>query len=101
LPFELSTVTYSDIQGFATNDGNIDADPLFADPVTGDYHLKSQAGRWDPASQMWVQDQVNSPCIDGGDPNSTVGLEPEPNGSVINMGAYGGTDQASKSEDID
>jgi parallel beta-helix repeat protein len=101
LPVELSTVTYSDIQGFATNDGNIDADPLFADPVNGDYHLKSQAGRWDPASQMWVQDQVNSPCIDGGDPNSTVGLEPEPNGSVINMGAYGGTDQASKSEDID
>jgi parallel beta-helix repeat protein len=97
LPAELSTVTYSNVQGFEANEGNIDADPFFADPANGDYHLKSQTGRWDPASQMWVQDQVNSPCIDGGDPNSAIGSEPEPNGSVINIGAYGGTDQASKS----
>jgi L-ascorbate metabolism protein UlaG (beta-lactamase superfamily) len=65
--------------------------------VDGDYHLKSQAGRWDPASQSWVKDDVTSPCIDAGDPNSPVGQEPEPNGGRINMGAYGGTKEASKS----
>ena len=88
-------------------------DPCFADPgywdsngtqyidndfwVEGDYHLKSQAGRFDPNSRGWVIDDVTSPCIDAGDPNSTVGEEPEPNNGRINMGAYGGTIEASKS----
>ncbi|MBA7468462.1 hypothetical protein ES707_03713 [subsurface metagenome] len=65
--------------------------------VEGDYHLKSQAGRWDPNSQNWIQDDVTSPCIDAGDPNSLIGHEPFPNGGVINMGAYGDTSEASKS----
>jgi len=65
--------------------------------VDGDYHLKSQAGRWDPLSMTWVQDDVTSPCIDTGDPNSPIGYEPFPNGGRINMGAYGGTAEASKS----
>ena len=65
--------------------------------VDGDYHLKSQAGRFDPKSQNWIQDAVTSPCIDSGDPNSPIGAEPVPNGGVINMGAYGGTAEASKS----
>jgi len=77
--------------------GNIDADPLFADPNNGDFHLKSQAGRWDPNIQSWVVDEVTSPCIDAGDPSIPVGLEPLPNGDRINMGAYGGTSQASLS----
>ena len=65
--------------------------------IDGDYHLKSQAGRWDPESETWVQDDVTSPCIDAGDPNSPIGYEPFPNGGRINMGAYGGTAEASKS----
>ncbi|MBN2181624.1 MAG: hypothetical protein JW715_06900 [Sedimentisphaerales bacterium] len=65
--------------------------------VEGDYHLKSQAGRWDPVSESWVQDDVTSPCIDAGDLMSPIGLEPFPNGGIINMGAYGGTAEASKS----
>ncbi len=77
--------------------GNLDIDPLFADYENGDYHLKSQAGRWDPSSESWVKDDVTSPCIDAGDPNSPLGEEPEPNGGRINMGAYGGTTKASKS----
>jgi len=94
--------------------GLLDGDPCFVDPgywdangtpddpnddffVEGDYHLKSQAGRWDPVSASWVQDDVTSPCIDAGDPNSPVGYEPFPNGGCINMGAYGGTAEASKS----
>jgi beta propeller repeat protein/parallel beta-helix repeat protein len=91
------TVTYSDVQDSYPGAGNIDADPLFADLPGGDYHLKSQAGRWNPAGETWITDDVTSPCIDAGDPASPTGLEPEPNGSVINAGAYGGTAQASKS----
>jgi len=93
----IGTVTYSDVQGSFQGVGNIDADPLFADPANGDYHLKSQAGRWHPGSETWISDDLTSDCIDAGDPGSEIGLEPSPNGSVINMGAYGGTTQASKS----
>jgi len=65
--------------------------------VEGDYQLKSQAGRWDPKTQTWVKDDVTSPCIDAGDPMSPIGNESFPNGGRINMGAYGGTAEASKS----
>ncbi|MBN1975542.1 MAG: hypothetical protein JW787_18030 [Sedimentisphaerales bacterium] len=78
-------------------DGNIDTEPLFTDPNNGDYHLKSQAGRWDSNTQSWVIDNNTSPCIDAGDPMSPIRLEPFPNGGYINMGAYGGTTEASKS----
>jgi len=92
-----SVVTYSDIQGGWLGLGNIDADPCFVDPNNGDYHLKSQAGRWDSNSQSWVMDYVSSPCIDAGNPGCTEANEPTPNGNRINMGAYGGTAEASKS----
>lgn len=90
-------VTYCNIQGGHAGEGNIDLDPLFADVENGDYHLKSQAGRWDPGSESWIIDYVLSPCIDAGNPNSPIDLEPAPNGGRINMGAYGGTQEASKS----
>jgi predicted outer membrane repeat protein len=107
-------VEYSDIEGGWSGIGNIDMDPFFASPgywdpnetpddpnddvwVAGDYHLKSQAGRWDPTSESWIIDDVTSPCIDAGNPNSPVGFEPFPTGGIINMGAYGGTAEASKS----
>jgi len=77
--------------------GNVDADPWFADPNNGDFHLKSQAGRWNAKEGRWTTDDVTSPCIDAGDPDSAIGLEPFPNGGRINMGAYGGTEEASKS----
>jgi hypothetical protein len=63
----------------------------------GDYHLKSQAGRWDPKSQTWVLDELTSPCIDAGDPASDWTAELWPHGERINMGAFGGTPQASMS----
>lgn len=65
--------------------------------LDADYHLKSQAGRWDPNTQSWVQDDITSPCIDAGDPMSPIGPETFPNGGFVNMGAYGGTPEASKS----
>ena len=92
-------IRYNDIQSGWEGDGNIDVDPMFADAENGDYHLKSQAGHWDPASDSWVVDESTSPCIDAGapPPQGRVGDEPAPNGNRINMGAYGGTTQASKS----
>ena len=90
-------VTHCDVQGGWPGDGNIDSDPGFADAEDGDYHLNSQAGRWDATAEQWVTDNVTSPCIDAGDPASPIGHEPFPNGGRINMGAYGATAQASKS----
>ena len=107
-------VNYSNVQGGWPGEGNIDEDPCFVDPgywdpngtpedanddflVNGDYHLKSQAGRWEPISQTWIQDDVTSHCIDAGNPKSSIGTERFPNGGIINMGVYGGTLEASKS----
>jgi probable HAF family extracellular repeat protein/parallel beta-helix repeat protein/predicted outer membrane repeat protein len=94
---EPPVLTYSDIQGGYPGEGNIDADPCFADANNGDYHLKSEAGRWDANSQTWIKDDVNSPCIDAGDPNSDWTGEFWPHGKRINMGIYGGTPEASMS----
>ena len=91
-------INYSDVFDETwTGAGNIHADPIFADPNNGDYHVNSQAGRWEPGKQAWIMDNVTSPCIDAGDPMSPIGLEPFPNGGRVNMGAYGGTAEASKS----
>jgi len=83
------------------SNSNINADPCFAsfdpngDPNLWDFHLQSSYGRWDPNSEIWVTDSNTSLCIDAGDPNSGWSGEPWPNGKRINMGAYGGTGQAS------
>jgi hypothetical protein len=77
--------------------GNIDAEPQFANTLNNDYHLKSAAGRWDPNSERWVRDSITSPCIDAGDPNSDWTAELWPHGKRINIGAYGGTAEASMS----
>ncbi len=94
---ESVVVLNSNVQGGFPGQGNIDVDPLFVDPENEDYHLKSAAGRWNPFSQNWVIDQQSSLCIDAGDPSTPVGLERFPNGDRINMGAYGGTPEASLS----
>ena len=92
-----AAVKYSNVQSGFSGEGNIDADPLFADPDNGDYHLKSQADRLDPDTQTWLADDVTSPCIDAGDPSIPISFEPLPNGGIINIGAHGGTVEASKS----
>jgi predicted outer membrane repeat protein len=91
------SASYSDVEGGWPGEGNIDANPYFADPSNGDFHLKSKVGRWDPYSETWLQDVLTSPCIDAGDPNCSCGGELWPSGKCINMGAYGGTAQASMS----
>ncbi|MEN6315534.1 MAG: chitobiase/beta-hexosaminidase C-terminal domain-containing protein [Clostridiaceae bacterium] len=70
-------------------------DPLFADAVNRDYHLKSQYGRWNGSA--FINDDVTSPCINAGDPGSDYSNEPMENGGRINVGRYGNTAEASKS----
>jgi hypothetical protein len=90
------TIEYSDVEGGWPGSGNIDVNPRFVQ--SGDYHLMSFEGRWDEETGSWVNDDELSPCIDAGDPSSDWSQEPWPNGSRINMGAYGGTAEASMSE---
>ncbi|UCG50122.1 MAG: right-handed parallel beta-helix repeat-containing protein, partial [Phycisphaerales bacterium] len=98
--------------------GNIDADPCFVsvgawavEPFAwteGDYHLKSEGWRWSERlvhGSHWVYDYTTSPCVDAGNPGSPLGDEPisvpgDPDNQWginlrVNMGAYGGTRQAS------
>lgn len=108
------TVTYSDIQGGAAGAGNIDVDPLFVaggswtdagDWALGDYHLMSTGWSWDAFQSVWSWDDATSSCIDAGDPSVPLGdeapceagdpLSDRASNSRINMGAYGGTAEAS------
>ena len=61
------TITYSDIKGGWLGSGNIDANPLFVDPLNGDFRL-----------------QPGSPCIDTGDPSYPL----DPDGTRADMGAF-------------
>jgi len=113
------SIRYCCIRGWWPDTGNLHSDPLFirrgswvdsdnpgaivgsqtpwAVWAGGDYHVKSQAGRWDAANRVWVLDDATSPCVDAGDPAVGAGFEPAPNGRRVNLGAYGGTSQASLS----
>jgi hypothetical protein len=79
--------------------GNITADPQFVNAVANDYHLKSTAGHFTPGG--WVLDASTSPAIDAGNEASPFVDEPSPNGSRVNMGAFGNTAEASKSATLD
>jgi hypothetical protein len=94
-----SPVRYSDIEDGYAGQGNIDVDPMFASATGSDYHLKSALGRYDPRTDTWILDSNHSPCIDAGDSQDPIGAEPLPNGKRINMGAYGGTAEASKGDE--
>ncbi len=78
-------------------EADITLDPLFADAENGDYHLRSERGRYWPEHDIWVLDTVTSPCVDAGDPEADASGEPLPNGGRVNVGAYGGTLEASLS----
>ncbi|HMA96349.1 MAG TPA: hypothetical protein VKP30_26870, partial [Polyangiaceae bacterium] len=72
-------------------------DPLFVNAAELDFHLRSLGGHLDSATHTWVNDTETSPCIDAGDPASDCALESAPNGGRVNLGAYGGTAEASHS----
>ncbi len=61
-----------------------------------DYHIKSEYGHWNGSS--WINDTETSPCLDAGFASSDYSNEPNPNGGVVNIGVYGNTVEASKSD---
>jgi hypothetical protein len=95
---------YSCIEDGNQGEGNISVNPLFVDADNDDYHLMSEGWRWN-GSEIGTYDDFTSFCIDAGDPALPLGDEPmsaprDPNNEYginlhINMGAYGGTHQAS------
>lgn len=96
-----TAVTYTLSREKIKGTGNLSQDPLFANFEGHDYRLRSTAGRWNPAANgeggTWVLDSEHSPAIDAADPAAPFNLEPAPNGGRANLGAYGNTEQASKS----
>lgn len=97
-----TTVSYCNIEGGFPGQDNLDVDPAFvlcgywANPA----NLSQPLEPWDPEA-VWIEGdyhlQAGSPCIDAGNPTASAESEPEPNGGRINLGTYGGTDQASSS----
>jgi parallel beta-helix repeat protein/predicted outer membrane repeat protein len=111
------------VQGLVRGTGNITVDPYFVSSglwdsnpyyntasrwIDGDYHLCSTGWRW--VARMahgthWIWDGRTSRCIDAGNAADALGEEPvvvpsDPTGEWgrnvrINMGAYGGTREAS------
>ena len=69
------TITYSDIMGGWEGEGNIDADPLFADPQNNNFQIT-----W---ANFPEPDSTKSPCIDTGDPESPL----DPDNTRTDMGA--------------
>jgi predicted outer membrane repeat protein len=61
-------ISFSDIMGGWSGTGNINSDPLFVNPAYGDFRILP-----------------DSPCVDTGDPTSSV---PYGGGCRIDMGAY-------------
>ncbi|MBW8035706.1 MAG: hypothetical protein FVQ79_08785 [Planctomycetes bacterium] len=49
-----------------------------------------------PDLDLWVIDEITSPCVNTGDPTMSPADEPMQNGGRINIGAYGGTVEASR-----
>ncbi len=97
---------YNSVIGDQTGiNGNISADPCFVNPAANDYHLKSNGWRRDTQNNQWVYDEITSRCIDAGNPGYAPAEEllvvpNDPTGQRaknlrINMGAYGGTNEAS------
>ncbi len=81
--------------GFGQDAMSLSSDPLFANVLSGEFHLRSAAGRWVPGTGSWTNDLETSPLVDAGDPWLACS-EPAPNGARVNLGRYGNTLQASR-----
>jgi len=91
----LITLNHTLAEEAISGEGNLSKNPLFADSAAGDYHLQSRKGRYAPGE--WLSDAVDSPAIDAAALTMSYGIEPTPNGTRANLGAYGNTVEASLS----
>ena len=96
-----------------TDANSLEGDPAFVNPAAGDFHVQSQTGAFvggtlgvfvNPVTGLPVKAAgtlqafaTHSKAIDRGDAALAIGLEPAPNGGFVEIGAYGGTQQASLS----
>ncbi len=94
-------------------DGNVGFGSPAADGSDDDFHVQSLNGSFHGGSLAVVRnvatglpvfptatltnDAAGSPAIDRGDPSVPVGAETAPNGGIVEIGAFGGTTQASLS----
>ena len=69
-----TVVTYSDVAGGWPGDGNLDADPLFADPGNDDYHLLAGS----PAADVALAEAAAADDLDG---------DVRPGGAEFDMGS--------------
>jgi parallel beta-helix repeat protein len=86
-----NTITYSDVEGGYAGEGNIDADPNFADANGGNLHLLSNSQCIDAGNSTPLLDLIVSEDLDGmmrfvdiaAVPNTGIGLF-----EFVDMGAY-------------
>ena len=93
--YNLFSSSWKDADDLEDSENPVCKSDLGAYKVWSMYHLKSETGRWN--GTLWFNDSTTSPCIDAGDPASDYSKEPAPNGGRINIGAFGNTPTASKS----
>lgn len=104
VPADTFVFSYCDIFGSdsgLTTAHCLNLNPLFVDPG----HWDDQGTPEDRTDDVWVEGdyhlQLDSPCIDAGDPAADFSLEPQPNGGRVNMGLYGNTPEATITVDTD
>lgn len=100
---DATSIEYSCIQEEHEGEGNFVPESEEALNWTGApyYHLLTKKANgaitngWFSGTFESKRTAADSPCIDAGSAGFPVGLEPEPNGRRVNLGAYGGTQWAS------
>ena len=86
---------WQEATGFDLN--SLSTDPGFVDAENGDFHVQSTGGSYHDGA--WTADGLSSPAVDAGDPATDASDEPSENGGRVNLGAFGGSEQASKTPD--
>ncbi len=85
-----ATIIYSNVQGGWPGEGNIDRNPLFADPMNGDFSLLPGSSCIDAANNNAVPATAGTDL--GGDPRFADDLDTDDTGlgdcPLVDMGAY-------------
>lgn len=104
-------ITGRDGQSFSTdpdfvNTAGADATLGGTNGWDDNFHLASTAGSYTglpftaPGGGSFAANGSDSVCVDAGNPSMSIGAESSPHGGRINLGAFGGTADASRSEGV-